>query len=82
MDVQIDFSIDDAAHAFDQIFRFVLTLAFGNDLFNRCAGRDGKSALVDRLIARIEFGDDEMARGTKGGSSELQNGPGIWVRVF
>jgi len=62
MKVQVNFAVDYSADAFDKTLRLVVTFPFGDDRIDRRSGSDREGTLVDRLIASIELGNDEMTR--------------------
>lgn len=66
MEVELDFSIAHPAYPFDQTSRFVVLLALLDDILELCPWLDAKRRLIDGLISRIEFRNDEVARSTKG----------------
>ena len=66
MEVQLNFAVDDAADAFDETGRFVVALPLAFDRIERSSGSHGECALVDDLIAGVEFGDDEVNRRSEG----------------
>ena len=62
MKVQLDFAVDNAADAFDDARRFVVSLALAFDVCQLSSWSHGECALMDDLIAGVEFGDDEVDR--------------------
>ena len=65
MEVKVDLAINDSAYTFDQACGLVLGLSRVNYLLKRRPRSDGERALIDRLVARVEFGDDEVACGAE-----------------
>ena len=65
LEVQFNLSIDHAPQTFDKADWFVVRFALPLDFFECCARRNGESRLMDYLISGIQFGNDEMSRGSK-----------------
>ena len=66
MEVQAHFAIHNPSQTFHQARRFIFRFASFDDLFELCSWRDGKGALVDGLISRIKFRDDEVTGRSEG----------------
>jgi hypothetical protein len=64
--VELHFALANPPDPFHEAFRFVLLLTDAYHLVEFRSWRDAEGGLVDRLVAGIEFGHDEMAGGTEG----------------
>ncbi len=60
MEMQFDFVIENSSEALDETAWFVFGFTLLFDFFQWCAGENVERALVDCLVARIEFRDNEM----------------------
>ena len=75
MEVQFHLLINDPAQAFDQDGRLVLRLASALDFRQWGSREDGKRCLMDDLVSRVQFGNDEVHGGSVGQHA-------MFVRIF
>ena len=78
MKVEFDFPIDYSAQTFNQTRWLVVGFADAFNFFQWCAGKDGEGTLVNDLVSRIEFGNDEMHSGS---IREHAMSEGIFIRA-
>src|SRR5690606_29724267 len=66
MEMELDFPSDNAAYSLDQTTRLVVLLSQANHIIQPSARRHGERGLVDDLISRVQFRNDEVTRGAIG----------------
>ena len=57
----MDFAIDDPSNALNEACGFIFACSAGDDGFQVGSRIDAEGALIDCLVARVKFGNDEMA---------------------
>jgi hypothetical protein len=65
VEVQLDLAIAYAAYSFNEAIRLVMLLANPNHFLELHAWLSAEGRLMDGLISRIQFGNDEVACRTK-----------------
>ena len=69
--MQTNLSIDHSSQSFHEASRLIFRFTLGDDRFERSSWRYREGSLVDRLVARIELWNDEVAGRPEGEHSSV-----------